>query len=301
VGASERTSDDAAELGSDAGVDAADGSAEDAAVDDLRPLLQLVPAGPDRYLAPTPEHGPGRLFGGQVAGQSLLAACATVDPGRPPHSLHAYFLRAGRPGVPLELEVERTRDGRSFTTRRVTARQRGEAVFVLSASFHAAEEGEDWQLPAPELAPPPEGVEPIPTPIPFWAPFDLCPAAGPGEDGFALTHPVWVRVRHRLPDDPILHACALVWLSDIGASPSARAPGTAAARQPFGGASLDHAVWFHRPARADEWLLFWVQPESNAGGRGLVRGALHTVDGVRVASVAQEALLRNTGLPVARA
>ena len=112
---------------------------------------------------------------------------------------------------------------------------------------------------------------------------------------------MWVRVRERLPDDPVLHACALVWLSDIGVAPSARAPGTLAARRPFVGASLDHAVWFHRPARADDWVQFWVRPESNAGGRGLVRGAMHTVDGVRVASVAQEALVRDAGAPPARA
>jgi acyl-CoA thioesterase II len=264
----------------------------------LHALLQLTPDGVDRYLAPTLDEGPGRLFGGQVAGQALLAACATVDPDRPPHSMHAYFLRGGRAGEPLELVVERTRDGRSFTTRRVTAHQHGRAVFTLLASFHADEVGEDWQVPAPAGVPSPEQLgPPMPTPISFWEPFDICPAAGPGEDGFPLRHPVWVRVRYRLPDDPVLHACALVWLTDIGTAPSSRAPGTQAARHPFVGASLDHAVWFHRAARADGWLLFGVEPERNGGGRGLVRGALHTPDGVRVASVVQEALVRPAGLP----
>ena len=168
----------------------------------------------------------------------------------------------------------------------------GDLVLLPRLVVVVAEDGEDWQVPTPVLAPPPEGLVPIPTPISFWAPFDLCPADGPGEDGFALTHPVWVRVRHRLPDDPVLHACALVWLSDIGASPSSRGPGTAAARAPFAGASLDHAVWFHRPARADRWLLQDVQSLVNAGGRGTLRGVIRDIDGRIVASMAQEMLLR---------
>src|SRR5207248_2359653 len=127
-------------------------------VDRILDLLELEPAGVDAFIASTPSDGPGRLFGGQVASQSLRAATLTVDAGRPAHSLHAYFIRPGRPGSPLELQVDRTRDGRSFTTRRVSASQDGEAIFVLAASFHAPEPGDDWQLPAPPGVPDPEAT-----------------------------------------------------------------------------------------------------------------------------------------------
>ncbi len=123
--------------------------------DRILELLDLGRRGPDDFVAPTPSDGPGRLFGGQVASQSLRAATLTVDSDRLPHSLHAYFIRPGRPGIPLRLEVDRTRDGRSFTTRRVTASQDGEPIFALAASFHAAEDGDDWQLPAPLRLPRP--------------------------------------------------------------------------------------------------------------------------------------------------
>lgn len=268
------------------------------ASDDERPrtlidTLDLEPAGPDRFLALTPAEGPPRLFGGQVAGQSARAATLTVDPNRRLHSLHSYFIRPGRPGPPLEISVERTRDGRSFSTRRVTAAQGGEAIFVLDSSFHIDEEGDDWQpsydlgVPGPD-----EVTDPIPGGSPFrrMNPFELRPLHP--TEGFAL-HPCWVRLREPIPeDDAPLHAAALTYVSDLAVVGSVRAPNSTAG---WGGASLDHAVWFHRPVRVDQWHLFSVDPITNYGARGLARGTFHREDGTLVASMAQECLLRPAG------
>lgn len=262
----------------------------------LLALLTPEDLGNDRFLARTPGDGPERLFGGQVASQTVRAAMLTVAPDRTVHSLHAYFIRPGRPDEPMQLDVERTRDGRSFTTRRVTASQSGGPIFVLSASFAVHEDGDDWQLPAP-AAPEPESIDPGSS---FFAQFDTM---SPFEiravhewkpDQPPVIHPMWIRTRGRLPDDPAIHATVLAYFSDMGVVGSARAP-TSTLPNRFMGASLDHAVWFHRPARADEWILFSVEPISNASARGLTRGTMHTRDGVLVASIAQEALLRDTG------
>jgi acyl-CoA thioesterase II len=258
-------------------------------------LLTLTEVGTDRYEAMTPGDGPGRLFGGQVAAQSLRAATLTVDGNRPPHSFHAYFVRPGRPGVPLILDVIRIRDGRSFTTRAVTATQGDEAIFFLAASFHGDEPGDDWQLPPRVDVPLPDAADAPESPFTRFEsmmPFEVRPASGRSAMGFAF-HPFWVRVRDDLPDDAALHACCLAFMSDMGVVGSARAPNSSA--QPFMGASLDHAVWFHRPVRADQWLLFDVEPVSNFGARGLARGTFHSQDGVLVASITQEALLRPAG------
>jgi acyl-CoA thioesterase-2 len=264
---------------------------------DLLELLDLTPTGDDVFTVGTRGEVPGRLFGGLVASQTLRAATLTVDPARPPHSLHAYFIRPGKVDVPLTLDVERTRDGRSFTTRQVTATQEGKPIFILSASFHGTEDGADWQLPGPSGLPDPEQLAPAPGPPPTlsWSPFDIRPAAEAGPDGFPVVHPLWVRTLDRMPDDPALHACILTFISDIAVAPSARAPGASQALS-FTGASLDHAVWFHRPVRTDEWLLFWTRPVSNFGARGFAEGAMQTRTGVRVASIAQEVLLRNSGV-----
>lgn len=258
-------------------------------------ILELEPEGEDRYVAGTPAGDPfsGRLFGGQVASQALRAATLTVDGDRTVHSLHAYFIRPGRAGEPLVLDVDRTRDGRSFTTRRVTASQSSGPIFVLASSFAVHEEGEDWQPPAPLDVPAPEATDPEESFFAsFWrdSPFDVRPVHGSGEGQPLRIHPLWVRTKEPLPDDPALHACALAFCSDMGVVGSARARSA-----PFVGASLDHAVWFHRPARLDEWILFSVEPASNSGARGLARGTMHTAQGVLVASIAQEALLRDTG------
>ncbi|MGY6502095.1 MAG: acyl-CoA thioesterase [Acidimicrobiales bacterium] len=261
-----------------------------------------------------------------MASQSLRATTLTVDDDRAVHSLHSYFIRPGRPGVPLHLGVERIRDGRSFSTRRVTARQGDEAIFVLDASFHVIEDGFDWQVDAPEdLA---QGPDDVPNAggwmgtgrRPPWvrkgdtaddtagddAPADERPKRGPlaavqfdlrplrmSED--FTPHPAWVRILDPIGDDPAMHACALTYVSDLAVVRSARAPGSTDGG--WGGASLDHAVWFHRPFRADDWLLFSVDPLTNHGARGLARGSFHTTDGVLVASFVQECLLRSTGMP----
>lgn len=261
----------------------------------LLALLDLEEVGEDRFVGLTPSDGPPRLFGGQVASQSLRAATLTVDRERLPNSMHAYFIRPGTPDVPLDLEVERTRDGRSFSIRRVTALQDGEPIFVLAASFHIAEEGDDWHVDPPAVPGPDEvgGTESPLRRFGSMSPFDIRPVRGGAT--FPAMHPFWVRLRGDLPEDPALHACVIAFVSDMGVVGSARAPGSTSV--PFAGASLDHALWFHRPARADEWLLFSVDPLTNAAARGLALGSMHTADGVLVASVVQEALLRPTRSP----
>jgi acyl-CoA thioesterase-2 len=264
----------------------------------MRDLLELQETAKDRFTAPTPAEGPPRLFGGQVAAQALRAACATVEDGRPVHSLHSYFIRPGRPDSAMELVVERTRDGRSFTTRHVTALQEDKAIFTLTASFHAPEEGTDWQLPAPEAARPPDAAdrslgEPFAT---FWRDSPFLIQSLSGSTQRPLLHPAWIRLTEEIGDDPVLHACALTYVSDMAVVFAARAP---VDRTGFGvgGASLDHSVWFHRPFDIRRWLLFSVEAVSNYGARGLARGTFHTEDGTLVASLAQEGLLRPTGGP----
>lgn len=268
-------------------------------VNRLLSLLELESRGADSFVAttPSPAEGPPRLFGGQVASQSLRAATLTVAEGRYPHSLHAYFIRPGVPGVPLELSVDRTRDGRSFSTRTVSAAQDGEPIFVLTASFHVDEEGDDWQEPAPTT-----GIK-LPDEIEFESPFarfrsmmpfDIRPLRK-SNSPFPVVHPFWVKTHDPMPDDPLLHACVITFISDMAVVASARAPESTSI--PFGGASLDHAVWFHRRVRADDWLLFSVDPVTNYGARGLARGSMHTADGVHAVSIAQEALLRPASTP----
>jgi acyl-CoA thioesterase-2 len=256
----------------------------------LLDILALESSGEGRFLAPTPADGPPRLFGGQVASQAARAATLTVDPARSIHSLHAYFVRPGRSGVPVELTVDHTRDGRSFSTRRVAASQGGEDILLLDASFHIAEDGEDWQAdPLPGVPKPDDVRPPANADMRFRMmsrPFDLRPVRV--NEGFPL-HPCWVRVQEPLGDDLALHACALTYVSDLAVVGSVRRPGAALA---WGGSSLDHAVWFHRPARVDQWLLFSVDPVVNFGARGLARGTFHTEDGTLIASIAQECLLR---------
>jgi acyl-CoA thioesterase-2 len=257
-------------------------------------LLELEPDGQDRFLAPCPEQEAPRLFGGQVAAQALRAGCLTTPADRPPHSLHAYFLRPGRPGLPIRLAVTRSRDGRSFSTRVITASQRDEVILMMMASFQTAEDGPDWQpLPRPDVAGPDEAGR-APSPLSRFssmASFDIRPLRNEGE--IAALHPCWVRLRQPLPDDPGLHACGLAFLSDMGVVSSARMPGSA--HRPLSGASLDHALWLHRPASVNQWLLFSVGPATNAGRRGLATGTLHSEDGPLVASIAQEAILRPAG------
>ncbi|MET9878731.1 acyl-CoA thioesterase II [Actinacidiphila glaucinigra] len=250
---------------------------------------------------------PLRAFGGQVAAQSLIAAGSTLPAAEPPapdllvHSLHGYFIRPGRTDRPIVYEVDRTRDGRSFATRRVVAIQDGEAIFSLSASFHRPEDGDEHQADAPE-APGPEGLPEL------WeagrpgrgvSVFEAVlesrcvgdPVKGLPSIGQGPRQQLWVRTRDALPGGPLLHACALTYISDIrllatAGLPYADHPGQRQA------ASLDHAVWFHRPFRADEWLLFAMESPTYASSRGLARGQFFTRDGRLVASVVQEGLYR---------
>ncbi|HEX2316910.1 MAG TPA: acyl-CoA thioesterase domain-containing protein [Thermomonospora sp.] len=258
----------------------------------LARLFALEPVDGDAFVVNAPSLGRTRLFGGQVAAQSLRAACLTLADGRPPHSLHAYFLRPGIPDEPLRLEVTRTRDGRSFATRHVTAAQGGKPIFEMVASFHDPEPGHDWQPAAPTGVPGPDELPPLEQPAFLRHPplFDVRLVRRPEPGRFPMPHPFWVRAREPLGDDPALHACLIAYLSDMAVVSSAMAPGSPTRLATA--VSLDHAVWYHRPARADAWLLYSVDPVTNFGARGLARGTLHTEDGVLVASIAQEALLR---------
>ncbi|MBW2240729.1 MAG: acyl-CoA thioesterase II [Deltaproteobacteria bacterium] len=254
----------------------------------------------------------GRLFGGQVLAQALAAAGRTVK-DLPAHSLHAYFLRAGSPKVPVLYKVDRIRDGRSFTTRRVVAIQDGRAILNMAASFHAPEPGYDHQNSAPE-APEPES-------LPNWqemiaANLDRIPDARKREargappvdyryvdlpvfmGGDARPDPnrIWVRAAGSVPDDVLLHQCILVYASDMSMIDTIlRHHGMKGPLGPVAmAASLDHAVWFHRPFRADEWLLYAQESPSAAGARGFSRGSIYQRGGDLVASVAQEGLVRPT-------
>lgn len=257
------------------------------------PIEQLVGVrhlGDDVYEAAATPDGPPRLFGGQIAAQALLAAARTVDGERPAHSLHGYFILPGRPEVPVSYHVDRTRDGRSFSTRHVTARQDGAAIFELLASFHSPEPGIDWQTTPPPIAEvPATGSEPL-FPMTFARQLDVRPLGPPAEDGGWRIHPYWVKTVHPIGDDPVLNTAVLTYVSDLALMAGARAPG---AWVPMAAAaSIDHALWFHRIPVVDDWLLFSTETVANIGTRGLVRGSFHTSAGRLVATVTQEALLR---------
>ena len=250
-----------------------------------------------------------RVFGGQVAGQALVAAGRTVEPDRPVHSLHAYFLRPGDPSVPIVYSVDRIRDGRSFTTRRVVAVQHGEAVFNLQASFHVVEPGVEHAEPAPADVPAPEtlptlaeALAEVDGPGAEWAarprPVDLRyvgehPLLAQRRGPAAPRNAVWMRADGDLPDDPLLHVCVATFASDFTLLDPVLLPhGMAWGTGTVHGASLDHAVWFHRPFRADEWLLYDASSPTAAGSRGLATGRIFTRDGRLVMSVVQEGLVR---------
>jgi acyl-CoA thioesterase-2 len=256
--------------------------------------------------------GEGRLFGGLVAAQSVVAAYRTVDDGFL-HSLHAYFLRPGRHGVPIRYVVYRIRDGRTFTTRDVVAYQSGEAIFNLSSSFAKPEEGVSHQEAMPDV-PPPEGlpdwefVRPDrreDAEAPPWvrmSPIEMraCdPQASPSPSGSTPRRRVWMRVKGALPDDHVVHAAVLTFASDRGLLMTARnAHSVAGGRR--SGASLDHALWFHHPPRFDDWLLYTSESPIAHAARALIFGQMHRRDGTRVVSVAQEGLIRLTPDPRAK-
>jgi acyl-CoA thioesterase II len=272
------------------------------ALEELVALLDLEPLEVNLFRGVSWKDDRPRVFGGQVAGQALVAAVRTVDPGKEVHSLHAYFLRPGDPSVPIIYDVDRIRDGKSFITRRVVAIQHGEAIFNLQASFHRPETGLDHQLEMPE-APDPEtlpGADELdpPTPGRLWKrqPIDIRYVGGPpwesppSPEGRQL---VWIRADGTLPDDPLLHTCVVAYASDYTLLGSSLLPhGRSYFRDDIMMASLDHAMWFHRPFRADEWLLYSHASPSASCGRGLAMGAIFRRDGTHVVSVVQEGLIR---------
>jgi acyl-CoA thioesterase II len=276
------------------------------AVDALVKVLDLEPIEVNIFRGVSPDEDRQRIFGGQVAGQALVAAARTVDGHRNVHSLHGYFLRAGDPRVPVLYEVERLRDGGSFTTRRVVAIQHGKVIFSMAASFQEPEDGFDHAAPMPDVPAPEDlptmrerferaGIEVAP-----WndrpRPIDIRHVEWSPPGGPRSVEPrqnVWLRADGHLPDDPILHTVVLTYASDMTLLDTST--------RPHGGtwfdptifmASLDHAMWFHRPVRADDWLLYAQDSPSAMGGRGLSRGLVFTRDGTLVATVMQEGLIR---------
>ncbi len=277
-------------------------------LDNLIALLDLERIEEDIYRGVSPETSSTRVFGGQVAGQALVAAGRTVAQERLVHSLHAYFIRAGDPRVPIVYQVDRVRDGRSFATRRVTAIQHGKAIFTLSASFQSPQEGVEHttempQVPAPEdLASLPERLRGFedrfgarasqPRPIDVRYVNDP-PWIARGSDARATRSQVWMRADGVLPDLPLLHVCVLAYASDMTLLDSVMSGhGLALGLDKVLLASLDHAMWFHRPVRADEWVLYDTESPTASGSRGLGTGRFFARDGTLLATVVQEGLLR---------
>ena len=279
------------------------------ALDGLVALLDLEELEVNVFRGRSPQENRQRVFGGQVAGQALVAAGRTVDRGNV-HSLHAYFLRPGDPSTPILYLVDRIRDGKTFTTRRVVAIQHGQAIFHLSASFQPEEVGPEHGVPMPE-APDPEKlpsfadwiapkVVSMPEPLRLWfgrdRPIDTRPVE-PMDPFHPVRRPprqlVWIRAAGRLPDQLLLHQCVVAYASDMTLLDTATLPHAIAWNDPnYVMASLDHAMWFHRPFRADEWLLYAQESPAAHGARGFVTGHLFTRDGKLVVSVAQEGLIR---------
>lgn len=277
-------------------------------LDRLVRLLDLEKIEENIFRGTSPRTALVRVFGGQVAGQALVAACRTVPPERHVHSLHAYFIRGGDPAVPIVYEVDRIRDGRSFTTRRVVAVQHGEAIFALSASFQKSEQGIEHAVPMPPVPDPdelptlPERVAPYAERFGAWGrtplPIDIryvddppwvSRESGPRD----AVNRVWMRADGTLPDDPLLHVCVLAYASDMTLLDAVLAGhGLAWGLDNVRGASLDHAMWFHRPFRADDWVLYDCSSPSASGARGLATGRFFTRDGQLIATVVQEGLLR---------
>jgi len=280
------------------------------AIDNLLSILDLEPLEDNLFRGRSPQQSWQRVFGGQVLGQALVAAVRTVEPERVAHSLHAYFLLGGDPARPIVYSVERVRDGGSFTTRRVTAIQHGRPMFVMSVSFHKAEPGLDHQsqmpkVPAPEDLPSEQDLKAkllgyLPENMrSYWErerPIELRPVDVSRYFARERRPPeqhVWMRATGALPNDLPLHQCVLAYASDFSLLDTALiAHGKLMFDKDLQLASLDHALWFHRPFRADEWLLYAQDSPNSHGSRGFCRGSIFTRDGELVASVAQEGLMR---------
>ncbi|MEC3973913.1 acyl-CoA thioesterase [Amycolatopsis sp. H20-H5] len=287
------------------GLDTDSGSGGQPVLDRLIALLDLEKIEENIFRGVSPAHSPVRVFGGQVAGQALVAAGRTVPEERTVHSLHAYFIRGGDPSVPIIYEVDRTRDGRSFTTRRVLAIQHGKAIFSLSASFQKHEPGIEHSEDMPDVP----GPESLPTLTERAEGFDIGLRERPRPIDLRYVndppwvtrqtgaHParnqVWMRADGKLGDEQLLHVCVLTYASDMTLLDSVLARhGVYWDLDGVVGASLDHALWFHRPFRADEWFLYDSASPSASGARGLAQGRFFAAVGTLIATVVQEGLLR---------
>jgi acyl-CoA thioesterase-2 len=279
-------------------------------VGELIDLLQLERIEENLFRGQSRDIGTRFVFGGQVLGQALSAAQRTVDPDRQVHSLHAYFLRAGDIEAPIVYEVDRARDGKSFSVRRVVAIQHGQTIFNFAASFQVSEPGVDHQMDMPQV-PPPEEIAPrqplpaaelanLPAKLQRWlnrkGPFEFRHVNPRNELAPEKRPPfqqVWFRLIDRAPDDPALHRAMLAYASDFHLIGTATLPhGISYLQHNVQMASLDHALWFHRPFRVDDWLLYSCDSPSAQGARGLTRGMIFTRDGTLVASTAQEGMIR---------
>ncbi len=275
----------------------------------LLDILELEPIEQNLYRGRNESREGRRLFGGQVLAQSLCSACATVE-GRRPHSLRAYFMQAGDSGRPVLYEVERIRDGKSFTTRRVVAIQHGEAIFSMDVSFQVEESGFEHAHPMPNVPPPEELEDDVavaarlatrPTSLsPMTGrvrPFEMRSVFPLGSDGWQqdrFWNPVWIRFAAPVPAHPWLRYCLLAYASDMGMVSTAALPhSTARPRAGLQMASLDHALWIHRDVSLDDWLLFHKRTSAAQGARGLVHAEFFGRDGTLLASVTQEGLLRD--------
>ncbi|HMK86326.1 MAG TPA: acyl-CoA thioesterase II [Steroidobacteraceae bacterium] len=280
-------------------------------LDDLVKVMTLERIELDLFRGESRDIGSPQVFGGQVLGQALMAATATVE-GRAVHSLHAYFLRRGDFNSPIVYEVDRARDGNHFSTRRVIAIQHGAQIFNMSASFQSAEVGFDHQLPMPQV-PSPEELHDLETHtrdilhrlpaalrrvLEQKRPFEFRPVVAPDFFKPQKLQPlrnIWIRAVARLPDDDALHRCLLAYVSDFNLLDTAMIPHIVPqARTKLTVASIDHAMWFHREARVDEWLLYATDSPSASGARGFARGSVFSRDGRLVASTSQEGLVRVT-------
>ena len=285
------------------------------ALDELLALLELEALEVNLFRGLSPHEERQRVFGGQVAAQALVAAGRTVGEDRPVHSLHAYFLRPGDPNIPIVYEVDRIRDGKSFTTRRVVAIQHGRAIFNLAASFQIVENGPDHQMTMPTVPDPDElptwqqRVEPylerLGPDLAQWLvrerPIDSRPVDDPRWLDPTPREPqqnVWIRSNGELPEVPLIHECVVAYASDLTLLDTAMFPHAISYReQQYMIASLDHAMWFHRPFRADDWLLYHQTSPTASHARGLAQGSIFCRDGTLAITVIQEGLIRPIASP----
>jgi acyl-CoA thioesterase-2 len=279
-----------------------------ASVEELMALLDLEPIEDNLFRGRQPATRLQRVFGGQVAAHALVAAERTVESRYVIHSLHSYFLRPGDTSVPIVYDVEDVREGRSFATRRVIARQHGRPIFAMTLNFQVPEEGLEHQDTMP-VVPPPEECVSLAEATPGsgrdsedwqreWAALEArfigdSRPGGAFEDAPTATQRLWIRVAGELPDDPLMHTAAFTYASDMTLLAASLVPhGRYIGSEGMQAASLDHTIWFHRPFRADEWWLYDQTSPSASGGRGLALARVFTQDGRLVASVAQEGLIR---------